>query len=339
MVRSGWRCLFRGGRSRAPASAAGGAAAPDGNPIRSLLDDAGIPWRLSRAALARRFGLRRHPAYGTDIIEIRTARPIVDGLLWPLSVRVLPQFSPRLPATEFSGAVHFGEAARDNLRLSEEQLTARLGPAQSTGNANTLGRRWSFGAAALSLTVWPADLQHRPAPNPAHEAEPRLKSGCHLWIETGFRTAATARELAWLEGFVPIAPIGVPPRIGPGSVLTTAAEPSELEFVREPAPDLPRLFGRIGCSNDGAALIFCHAQLYLVPLREVIGFRVERLLPGRGSGGSRLFVECRSGCPGVSRKRLLVSSAAGPDESNELARVLAAATGKPFELGDYACDA
>ena len=109
--------------------------------------------------------------------------------------------------------------------------------------------------------------------------------------------------------------------------------------MREPVAELARIFGFVGYSADRAALIFWHTQLYLVPMADVIGFRVERVLPAKGSGGSRLYVECRTNYQDLTTKRLLISSAKGVEDSNDLASALSTATGKPFELGDYGYDA
>jgi hypothetical protein len=122
--------------------------------------------------------------------------------------------------------------------------------------------------------------------NPAHDRDPRLRTSCHVWFNTGFRLAPTAAETVRLETFVPIQRIPVDRRLTTDFNFDLPAAENELEFVREPVQDASRLFGYVGNSADGAALIFCHAQLYIVPMPSVIGFRVERRLPARGAGGS-----------------------------------------------------
>jgi hypothetical protein len=309
------------------------------NPIHAVLDAAGVPRRSSRAALVERYGIRQHPAYRWDVVEIETLQPIAKGLLWPLSVQIFPQFSPYLPATDFSSVAYVGDDARENLCDLAQQLAPRLGTPQIEDDANTMGRRWAYGAAALSLKAWPPDMQRWPMKNPAHEREPRLKPGCHILIKTGFRKAAAPEELVWLESFVPIAPIAVGRNITETAAYQSPAEQSELEFVREPIAGLADIFGFVGRSADRAALISHHAQLYLVPMADVIGFRVERILPAKGRGGSKLYVECRTNYQSLATKRLTISAAEGVDDSNDLASALSAATGKPFQLGDYDYDA
>jgi hypothetical protein len=306
------------------------------NPIRQLLDDAGVPWRWARSALAERYGIREHPAYQWDVIEIPMSAPIVQGMLWSLSVQVRPQFSPAMPATHFSAITRIGDDARENLHNSLEQLTPRLGKSETADNANTLGVRWVFGASSLGLRVWPPELQRWQAPNPSLEREPRLKSACHLSIETRWRGALSAAELRHLVSFVPIDRIQIDDRrIAVHTADTLPAEQSELEFVRTPPAKLAQLFGFIGHSADGATLIFWHRQLYLVPMADVIGFHVDRRVRAKGPGGAKLYVECRTNYAELATKRLLIAAAPGADDLNELAKTLSAATTKPFTLGRY----
>jgi hypothetical protein len=174
--------------------------------------------------------------------------------------------------------------------------------------------------------------------NPAQRRDPRLVASCHVAINTGFRKAATAEELVWLNSFAAVDRIRIDDRVAADSLRALPAEQSELEFVREPVADLRRIFGFVGCSADREALIFCHAQLYLVPMAAVIGFRVERVLPARGGGGSRLEVECRTDYESLRTKRLKISAADGVEDLNDLASAISAATNKPFELGKYVYD-
>lgn len=306
------------------------------NPLHKLLEDAGVPWRLPRSALAERYGVRQHPAYQWDVIEITTPLPFVQGIMWPLSAQVRPQFSPAMPATYFSAIARVGDDARENLRYCTEQLAPRLGKPEAHDSTNTLGKRWAFGAASLRLTVWPPELQRWPTVNPSHEREPHLKTACHLSIETGWRGAASQEELKQLASFVAIGRLQRKDRrITVNSADTSAAEQSELEFVREPSADFAALFGFIGHSADCATLIFWHRQLYLVPMADVIGFHVDRFVRGKGPGGAKLYVECRTNYEDLTTKRLLITEAPRADDLNELARSISAAIAKPFALSQY----
>jgi len=306
-------------------------------PIRALMDSSGIPWRLPRSELATRYGVRPHPAYGWDVIEIETPHSFFPNLLWPLSVQAFPNFSTRMPATEFSSHIYVDADARTNLSVAEKRLTDLLGQGNShNSSSNTLVRYWKFGAAKAELMVWPPDLQQWPMTNPAHEREPRLKTACHLAINSGYRIPCSAHELAMLQTFELISAIGVKESTR-SHVRDSPAHQSELEFVREPHSEAMNLFGLLGRSADDATLIFFNSQLYLVPMTDVIGFRVARVRPAKGPGGSHLHVECRTSCEAAT-KSLLITSADGVEDLKRVAAKVSGATGRPFKLDDYQDD-
>jgi hypothetical protein len=307
-------------------------------PIHEVLDASALPWRDTRAALAERFGTRPHPAYSWEVIEIATSPPFVEGLLWPLSVQVLPQFSPHVPATDYSGAVWLGDDARENLRHAREQLAERLGEPEASNSSNTIGWRWANGPASVQATVWPRDLQPYAMTNYAHDREPRLVPACSVTIKTGFRVPLSPDEVASLASFERVASIPVGSRT-PAHAQNFQARESELEFVREPSSDFEGLFGALGCSRDRTRLIFFHEQLYVIPMSQVIRFHVERTLPAKGSGGSRLQLACHTDYEAHPEKRIEICAGTGPEDLNELAAEISARIGKPFELGphDYDC--
>ncbi len=308
-------------------------------PIRALMDSTGIPWRLPRSELAARYRVRPHPAYGWDVIEIETPRSFFPDLLWPLSVQVFPNFSTQMPATEFSSRVYVDADARTNLSVAEKRLTDFLGQGNSrNSSSNTLARYWKFGAALAELIVWPPDLQQWPMSNPAHELEPRLKTACYIAINSGYRIPCSAHELAMFRTFKPISSIAAKESTRV-NVRDCPAHQSELEFVREPHSEAMNLFGLLGLSADRATLIFFNSQLYLVPMRDVIGFRVARVRPAKGPGGSQLHVECRTSYEAIATKSLLITSADGIEDLNGVAAKVSGATGKPFKLDDYEDDA
>jgi len=307
------------------------------NPIQRALDVAAVPWRLPRTQLAARYGVRRHAAYDWEVIEIDTHPPIVEGLLWPLCAQVLPQFSPHLPATRFTGLVRVTEDAVENFRFAVQRLAAGLGPGQTHPSANSIELCWSSGAARLRLVVWPPSMQLWTFTNPAQDRDPRLKSACHLVIDTGLRPPATAAERAWLASCAPVAPIATW-RMS-AAAQQAPAEEAELEYVREPPAEAARLYGSVGLPADRGALIFYGAQLYLIPREDVVGLHVARSLPAKGPGGARLEVECRTRCTGLESKRLTVAESKGTEDLNALAAQLARETGSSFELGEYGYDA
>ena len=302
------------------------------NPIHQALDLADVPWRATRAALAERFGVRRHQAYDWDVIEINTKTPLVRGLLYPLSVQAFPDRSTKLPATYFSSETYFTKNARKNLNRTAQQLRRLLGAPQPYDSGNTVGFRWTFGAASVTLICWPPDKQSPPmGSNPAHGRDPRLAAACHVNIETGFKPSPTTEEINWLNTFAPVAALVFGAHLTEGSIKERNAHETELEFVREPVVDLGRLFRSVGYSADRQALIFCHSQLYLVPKDRIVGFRVDRLLPARGPGGAELSVQCATDYEGVKYKWLQIDRAPGVDSLSKLGETLAGVINRKCE--------
>jgi hypothetical protein len=333
-MRGFWgRMLGRSQRAASPLGALPGTTST-GNPILEALDAAGIPWRATRTELARRYGIRKHPAYGWQDIFIATPRPFARGLLYPLAAHVQPIFSPRLPATEFMGLTSFGNDARHNIRATADELAQRLGETTVAEHYNTIQCQWNFGTSEVKLIAWPPEMQ-RPTRHkiPAHRKDPRLATACHIEIKTGFRLAPSAEERAWLDSFVAIGPARFENDIAPEYSDTHAPYQGELEFVREPGPERARIFGRVGLSADGQALMFSYAQLYLVPVRRVTRVLVTRVLPGRGPGHSTLCVDCTTDYPDVPMKRPMIGTARGIDDLTDLGHALAAAMKKPCEVG------
>ena len=109
-----------------------------------------------------------------------------------------------------------------------------------------------------------------------------------MTVQTGWRPPLTARERGWLDGFVPMGRTTnwtpVNPRAGFGRGLSAE---TLLEFMRDPPADLGRFRGAFGLAAGGEALITCEDALYVIPLVQVTGFKVERTLPAKGGGGSR----------------------------------------------------
>lgn len=299
----------------------------------AYLDEIRFPWRMDRASLVERYGVKQHAAYSWDVIEIDTPLPFVGGLLWPVSAQTFPQFCLSVPATEFSGVTYFGKDARKNLYKTSEQLSRHFGDGQQTRASNSLGHKWNLGPASVELYVWPSDMQEWVMDNPSHQREPRLKAGCFVSIRTGLQMQASEVEKELIQSFEPIARIFSEEVQWLNSQQT--APQSELEYIRLFEASFSSCRGWIGSSSDGSTLIFFNRWLYLVPLDDVIEFRVWRTLPGKGPGGANFYVECRGSNTEQKTKSLMIAGAPGADDLSDLASSVALALNKPLTLMPY----
>ncbi|WIG57163.1 MAG: hypothetical protein OJF61_002951 [Rhodanobacteraceae bacterium] len=304
------------------------------NPIHDYLDSIDLPWRMNRASLVEKYGITAHVAYEWNVIELNTLHPFVNGLLWPISVQAFDNFSPFVPATEFSGHSYFKADARENLYQTTNQLIPVLGDGETTGASNCIGRKWTFGSATVELFAWPAELQQWPMTNHAHEREPKLKTACAIAIKTGFRFLISPKDRELLESFEPIVkiPVGRKPWNDP------SAPQYALEFIRLPEESFNNLIGGIGYSRERSALIFFTTELYMVTMDDVIQFQLTRMLPAKGLGRSRLDVVCRCDYQAQKTKVLEICAADGPDDLNALAIDIADAVDKPLSVLPYCYD-
>lgn len=305
--------------------------------LHGYLNHIGLPWKLSRLSLEENFGKKKHSAYSWDVIEVVSRGAFADNLIWPLSVQVFPEFCPKMPATQFSGVSYKSHDARENLDLVVKQLQVFLGAGNSTAVSNCVGHRWGFDSGSVELYAWPPELQRWSATNPAHELEPRLKTGCHISLDTGFRQPVSAKERAWIENFSPIAKIAES-RLESRSLPNSRASQSELEFIRLVESDFEKLYGLIGCSSDRSVLIFFTNELYIIPVKDIKQFQVVRILPAKGGGGAWLQVECRCEYSSQTLKSLIICDANKADELNEFGAMIASSVGKQFVLLPYEYD-
>ena len=301
------------------------------NPLLAYLDVVGLPWRLSRVELAKRHGVRRHPAFRTDVVEMRTKLPFVEGLLWPLAFGHDKDSPVNLPPASFFGHARIGDDARANVQAVLRQLQPVLGPGEPAGSANTVGHRWAFGRSSLELTAWPGDLAIGHGGNPALDREPRLRTACTIGLTTGWRPATSAADRAQLDSFEPVVRVFSPESRWPAP--RSGAAERLLEYWRESTlPDARRL-GWVGRSADHACLVFFGPDLMLVPMAEVLRVEVTRVQPARGPGGSTLSLALAGGW-----RSLPLCDGDGPDDLSDLGAALAAGLSRPLVLQPYAVD-
>lgn len=123
--------------------------APDATPIHGLLDQRGVPWRLSRGELAARFGVTG------GVILIATTRPFLPGLVQPLATPGGPDLPPDAPATEFSAVTRFGADPLEDVSRTAAEVGLYLGRARVARTSQAATCLWRFGPASLSLASTP----------------------------------------------------------------------------------------------------------------------------------------------------------------------------------------
>lgn len=122
---------------------------PDATPIHTLLDQRGVPWRLTAADLVQRFG-------ETDgRVEIPTAQPFLPGLVRPLSAALDPHAPRDRPATAFSALVRRSGDPAGDLRLTADEVSLYLGRVRIHRSGRAATALWRFGAASLELVATP----------------------------------------------------------------------------------------------------------------------------------------------------------------------------------------
>ncbi|WP_158746557.1 hypothetical protein [Acidisphaera sp. L21] len=72
----------------------------------------------------------------------------------------------------------------------------------------------------------------------------------------------------------------------------------------------------------------------MVPLSQVRAFEASRTLPAKGGGGSVLSALCRTEYAACPTKTVPVARGTGANDLNDVAAKLAAATDRPFTLGE-----
>lgn len=70
-----------------------------------------------------------------------------------------------------------------------------------------------------------------------------------------------------------------------------------LDYTRQPPPAVSRVFGKLGTSPEGEAVIWCDRELRIVSRGHIVGVHLSRYEPERGigSGEAVLVLRCRTG--------------------------------------------
>lgn len=294
--------------------------------LHAHLNKIGFAWTESRADLAKRYGIKFHPAFEWNVVEVLSRRPFVRGMIWPLSYFPEPG-NPSMPPDQFQGYIYYCDNPQKNLCQTVRRLRYFLGP----GNKNGTGHVWNFGIASVQLIVW----EHRKkeldlSDNPIYEREHKLKTACHITVNTGYRPPLSFAEIFLLRSFIKIA--SLQSRISEMPCWYWPAPEYILEFTRMPKRECERVRGLIGWSADCSTLIWFNRELFLVPLVAIIQFEAERVLPAKGHGGAWLSVRCRCIGEGKETKLIPVCSAPGAEDLNGFSELVASVVEKPYLL-------
>lgn len=123
--------------------------APDATPIHTLLDQRGVPWRLSRAELSARFGVKG------GVILLTGRRPFLPGLVRPLSTPAGPDLPLEARPSEFSAMTRFAGGPVEDVRRTAEEVGLYLGRGRVIRSGRAAQCLWRFGPASLSLASTP----------------------------------------------------------------------------------------------------------------------------------------------------------------------------------------
>ncbi|WP_284946634.1 hypothetical protein [Acidisoma cladoniae] len=307
------------------------------HPLADWLDAACPPWRATRADLAAQYGVRTDNPYRWALVTLDVAPPPLSGMLWPFGFQAFARYAPAMPPVTLSTQISVGGDAEANIRVAATEFARHFGPRPIIDRNNTRAVSWQWGAASVTLTVWPPSRQSGPkAEIPAHGRDPRLITACAVTVRTGWRPPLSPRDTVWLESFAPMGATRnwtpVKPR---ANLAETVFVEAQLEFMREPPSDLARFRGVFGLSEDGQGLIVFEDAFCVIPVTQIAAFDVIRLRPARFSGGSTLSARCDTGYAAFPTKTVHVAQGEHADDLNDIAATLAAVTGKPLTFVDY----
>ena len=205
--------------------------------------------------------------------------------------------------------------------------------------SNTVGHRWTFDTAFVSLLSWPPELQSAtPLSNPAHDRHPEMRTFAHLAFAAGHGVALRPIEAEWMRTATALPQGGTVSRTSwtAGARVTSPFR----GCLRRLPPELATRRTFMGVSADSAALVAMDGvEAFVLPKEHIVGFELCRIAPARGPGGSRLHALYRDPFTTVNPERskeLLVGTALS--SLDEPARFLARWAEKELSFSEYEDD-
>jgi hypothetical protein len=303
----------------------------------ALLTERGIPHDASVRDLLARHGGSRATYYDWDVVRLHDARPLVEGQVEP------PDFIPRLlpdllPPPQLSAFVALDPDARTNHARAVEILTRRLGEPVEASTSNTLGHRWAFGTAVLSIVSWPPELPPNASlTNPAWERHPEMRAFAFLGFGAGHLVPLDDRESQWIASARPLELAADVIVVSPPS-LSSDAWRGDSSFRRLP-PSVATRESFVGWSRDSEAFVGTGGESAFVVRREdLVGFDLNRS-SGARSAAATLALRYRDPCSSSRLERTkYVLTGRQTASLDTLAQLVADRAERPLEIFDQPYD-
>jgi len=304
-------------------------------PLYDLLDAHGIPFRSPMAdLLATHSSYESRWARGVTVCEIADAKPVIDGLVGPVKFTWNERSSISRAAWPqvFRSYVRRSADARANFSWAEERLVRLFGDGEDTSLVTTKARRWQFGEATVTASAFPADLKD-PKMTGSNNRHKKIKGSateCAIRITPMWAPLPTPEEHVAIETYVPVWPLPVRHMPAWGTAATTLTS----RWYPAAANELA-----VGVGFDPATRFLVKVMSHrpervsIAPVAQIATVQCDHILPAKGSGGSRLYVEITQ--PDVGPERLDVASGDKPGDLNDLAAELGQRLGVPVNTNEY----
>jgi len=292
------------------------------------LDHCGYAFRRPGSELITEYGSRNCGwTDGLDYCELESAKPFIEGLAHPVTFQFAPGSYQGAPPGTLQGYVRLSSDPFENYKTAVDQLQALFGPGEDASVSNTKSRRWRFGSAQVSATIFPAELNQPFGSNSRHDRIPGSQTECSIYIETAYCPPLSAREA---EAVATYSQIHAAP-----SPRHTMMPLYISDTIRARGEMMPGAAEGFGLSGGETYLIRVDSKdhIHVLPAEWIHQVMYTKLLPAKGGGG--LYLDVRYWHAGLkengSSHLTLVQSAFKEGAYLGLARRLAKTLGVPLE--------
>lgn len=156
----------------------------------SLLDDWGLPFRLSCQELMDQYGSEPDRCFeGYHSCRVPCTSPLSSLLAEPWQFYVGPSTIRSQTPGVWIGYIRLYENALANLKMVYDRLRPAFGEPSDTSCSNTKEWVWQFGHAQVSAVVFPPESNSHWGHNPRHDLIPGSKTECSIRISDCWREA------------------------------------------------------------------------------------------------------------------------------------------------------